>query len=387
MCEKWDRIDPYRDGLAVVYKTDEDGLLRWGLIDEDGKEITPCKWIYEEKPLHPELRYCSNGRFHNGFALVRDRREYDSYDDYRILTRDGRLIGNRLWSHVEELFDEDRHPIRVFGRGENTCRVFSVFEEDNCYADPHSYRVEVGPDYIWEDAFYYLCWDGTVLTPSGPIGPEDQEELPEGWYEPPKFTCNHVLTDFGFMNTQGEFCPNSPAEARDAWLFEARGCATVQKEGLWGLQTREQDAVCIWEKMEFVSCDLIRVKKDNRYGILDLSGREVTPCRWEYVKYLPDESFLVLENGRYGMISRTGEMLHPCQWETYQRVLGLPVLVVKQEGYWGSVGYDGKFQIPCRWSDLTPSPCWHKSLHYLARDEQGKKLFIDRVGNDLGWKV
>ena len=54
----WDHIGPYRDGLALVFRKDRKGETLWGLIDTQGKPITPAR---EMRSIYPETNFLRSG--------------------------------------------------------------------------------------------------------------------------------------------------------------------------------------------------------------------------------------------------------------------------------------------------------------------------------------
>jgi len=344
----WESIGDYRDGLAMVFKRDRNGKKMWGLIDEAGKVVTPCKWYYEDKPPYPELRQCSNGSFVNGYALVRDHDWPD--DGYQILTREGTVIGTRCWAYFEELFDEEKKPIRVFSRNQNTGRLISYVEEEWCYDHEPTYWLDLYEDCIYENGFYYLTYDGTVLTPKGPIPDEDTRELPAGWKRLPAFSGSYVSPEAGvYLNRAGQISFRDPQLGDAAWWDEIvcleNGMVCVRAGGCWGVlnDAYELQIPCRWDRISLKSHYGLEVEKDGKYGILLPSGAELVPCQMEELCY--DE------------------------WPSYRRGV-----LTKQNGLWGAFDHEGRQVVPCQWDRL----CTQVGGYKAFRD--GKCAFLDEAG-------
>jgi hypothetical protein len=106
------------------------------------------------------------------------------------------------------------------------------------------------------------------------------------------------------------------------------------------------EAAGLWEEGR------MRIRRDGRYGFLDLEGREAVPCRY------PDahERFWsgragVCREGRWGFVDRDGREVIP---PTYRWVEGFydhvgTAGVLGAEGY-GRIDPDGRVRVPCAWA-------------------------------------
>ena len=374
----WDSIGDYRDGLAPVFKTDRSGIKLWGLIDETGNLITPCQWLFEENPLYPELHQCSNGQFVNGYALARDNAPGN--DGYRIMTPEGKLIGNRCWAYFEELFDREKKPIRVFFRNDNSMRVISYLDEEWCYNIDSAYWLNLPADCTYENCFYYLTYDGTVLTPEHAFPADSTDELPEGWEELPKFTGSFVNPGPGkYINALGQFCLGNPTDPNAVWWDEVApqddATMLVRAGSCWGMLDSEGNQLipCQWEEIDPTWNDMLIVKRGGKYGVIFRDGRELIPCRWEELVPSYNDMLIVRYDGKYGVISRDGKEIIPCSWDSVHRAT--ETFRVCRDGMFGLLDHAGNQILPCQYEAIS------FNLGWITVKQDGLWGILDRFGH------
>jgi len=195
------------------------------------------------------------------------------------VTQDGKPIGSRCWTYFEELFDQEKHPIRVHSRNENSWRMIASGEEHYYDAAPE-YWLDPAEDRVYENAFYYLCYDGTVLTPARAYAPEDGEELPQGWAALPKFTGSYVsLGDGVTLNRAGQFCFGDPEDPAALWFDELDryedGITLVRRGDCWGALNEDREFLIPCE-MEALSYDpyAVPVRANVPWGLFTYKHRQ-----------------------------------------------------------------------------------------------------------------
>lgn len=398
---QWDRIGDFEDGFFRVFKTDRLGRLCWGLVDAEGKVVTPCRWYYEEEPRYPEQKACSNGSFVNGYAVVLGA------EGYGFIDREGRQIGPCRWDYVE-CFTGNGMPVRVFEQNEERMRVISCVDFPEDYP---TYMRDWSEEVYYEDGFYYLTPDGTVLTPKGALRPEEDEELPDGWagnwYGPSLFdSCGVVQVEVAGrwmdMTAAGKF--RFPGDdSRTEWdavdnitevsrtenkiTVRIHLCA-VKSGGKWGLAWNGGSRVepCQWERLRCPkpcgSRRLIPVMRDGKWGLLewnlDTGSREITPCQWDEIDTECYDSLIkVTRNGRWGLLDADGKEITPCQWQDME--VYRDAVKVKGGNLWGLLDAEGNPVIPCRWRELE-----YNSREGLVRVKSGGRYgLLDRFGREL----
>lgn len=176
-CQWW-WIAPYEDGLAVVYKDDQ----YWGLVDESGNWLVPVRWRYSGTYDDEPRDQASNGRFINGYAVIREG------DRFGYMDRSFNIISPCIWD-LSCSFDKEGHPALVFRRDGNYQRAPGEWGGQH---DWYWYYEEIPKCKIHPDddekycryGYFYLTPKGTVLTPHGEVTLKDgdiDEQLGQGW--------------------------------------------------------------------------------------------------------------------------------------------------------------------------------------------------------------
>ncbi len=57
------------------------------------------------------------------------------------------------------------------------------------------------------------------------------------------------------------------------------------------------------------------VKKDQKYGFIDETGKIVIPCQWDSACSFLEGLAKVKKDGKYGCIDKIGKLVTPCQWD------------------------------------------------------------------------
>ena len=56
---------------------------------------------------------------------------------------------------------------------------------------------------------------------------------------------------------------------------------------------------------------LAKVKIYDKWGFIDITGKEIIPCIFEYTNYV-DKIFHIKINGKYGCVNQLGDIIVPC---------------------------------------------------------------------------
>lgn len=131
---------------------------------------------------------------------------------------------------------------------------------------------------------------------------------------------------------------------------------------------------------------LAAVKKGNKWGFIDTTGKTVIPYQWNYATSFYNKLASVFDGtvssygfpdtktGAYGFIDMTGELAILCEFtDVYSFTEGLKP--VKKDDKWGFIDDAGKTVIPFEWDKAVPFS------NDLARvQKNGKWGYIDATG-------
>lgn len=180
-------------------------------------------------------------------------------------------------------------------------------------------------------------------------------------------------------------------------------------------------AVPLYSDMNFDSCKdgIIIVKRDGKYGCINLKGEEVIPCIYSQIdsfsdgyalvektdadnnqlqyffidnkgtRYLPfpsdylspsvhDGLIIAIDNGKYGYFDVNGRIVIPCIYD-YAEEFKDGIAKVELNGKWGLINTKGKFIIPCKYERIMWD--FHEGLCILRFNS--KCGFVDKKGNNI----
>jgi WG repeat protein len=157
----------------------------------------------------------------------------------------------------------------------------------------------------------------------------------------------------------------------------------VKKDNKWGLVDINGKIVVqsIWEDVGFSESGFTPVKQDGKWGLLDSSGKLVIQPQWEAVNYpaLAGKIITAKKNGKWGLFNLAGKVAAKPEWDAVSTFSeGLAAVQVADK--WGLIDQSGKIICPPQWD-------WAESPHDgLLRVCEGKKWFLMRIEHDQGVK-
>ena len=127
--------------------------------------------------------------------------------------------------------------------------------------------------------------------------------------------------------------------------------------------------------------NVLKVKKDEKYGLIDLTGKEILPCEYENITVVAGikNSIKVKKDGKYGLVTTEGTtILEP----KYNDILKLGdtykegYIVIDAEKKSGVVDYVGKQILECKFEKV--EPIYGKDLFVVT--EAGKQKLVNTTG-------
>lgn len=92
--------------------------------------------------------------------------------------------------------------------------------------------------------------------------------------------------------------------------------------------------------------DRMLVNQDGRYGMADLTGREIVPCEYAVIRELDsDGTAAALKGGKWGRIDKNGNVVTPFQY-TDESTMAWGVTVDEKDGLYGVVDNAGNVVAP-----------------------------------------
>ena len=74
-----------------------------------------------------------------------------------------------------------------------------------------------------------------------------------------------------------------------------------------------------YEQVKEFNKDLAIVKKDDKWGIVDNSGKAVVDFQYRDINFLNETLIQLEKNYQYGLVDKTGNMIFPVQYDGFWR--------------------------------------------------------------------
>lgn len=151
----------------------------------------------------------------------------------------------------------------------------------------------------------------------------------------------------------------------------------------YGVVGKNRTVIVPFEYDEIIrtfSSGLINVRKNDKWGCLDLEGNIVIPLEYDWIfPFGKDESSTssAKRNGKWGIIDRKGNDIIPCIYDD-EVVFNKDGAVVSLNGKIGKIDNGGKTVIPCQYTYFKP---FVRSTKLIKVMEDGKWGVIDVSGN------
>ena len=139
---------------------------------------------------------------------------------------------------------------------------------------------------------------------------------------------------------------------------------------------------CEWEDAGYFYEGFACVKKEEKWGYIDTTGKLVIPCEWDWSATFDNGLTWVRKDRKWGCIDTTGKIVVPCELDCvyYGEFDGLHngLSCVEKDEKYGCVDTTGKFVIPCEHDELVCAKTHFFALKngYLTiYDLEGKRVF------------
>ena len=136
-----------------------------------------------------------------------------------------------------------------------------------------------------------------------------------------------------------------------------------------------------YQPITTVSDRRIGVLRNDKYGFLDLRGKEAIPCIYDEIGRFHLGRAMVRLGDRYGIIDTTGTLVLPLQYQNSKKSAHLytyhdSLALVEQNGHFGYVNLQGQLTIPFHFTAAFP---FHEGLAPVQHN--GRWGYIDTHGD------
>ncbi len=139
-----------------------------------------------------------------------------------------------------------------------------------------------------------------------------------------------------------------------ALLFLVALSSVYSQEGWFVITTRGDRLAWVEVDQLSPSGDLIKIKKGNRYGLMDQNGNMILKAKYEEIKGYSNGLAAVRHKGNYGFVSEKGYMVIDAMYDDATGFTPDGVAAVQKLGRWGFIDRYGKLFIDYVYADATP---------------------------------
>ena len=103
--------------------------------------------------------------------------------------------------------------------------------------------------------------------------------------------------------------------------------------------------------------NILRVEKTGKYGVIDLSGKEILPCEYEEITAIPniEDAIKIKKDGKYGVIDSTGNEILKIDYQNIE-ALGKDnksgYIVQSADGKFGIVNYSNSLVVDAQYDKI-----------------------------------
>lgn len=130
--------------------------------------------------------------------------------------------------------------------------------------------------------------------------------------------------------------------------------------------------------------DVLRVKKDGKYGIIDLTGKELTECKYEDITAVEEikNALKIKENSKYGVIDNSGKLIVEPK---YTEVLNLGkdnksgFIVKAEDGKYGIIDYSNQVILEPKYDEILKI---YGNNMYVVK-QANKQIIVKKDGTEV----
>lgn len=307
---KYDSIDPFSEGLAVV-RIGTYPQAKYGVIDKQGKEVIPITYEhisqfsdgmaeFEEKDKYGFLdksgkiiiqpKYEIVGDFHDGYSAV------SLNGNFGIIDKTGREIIPIKYDGIRTFFDEEGliaaslNGKTGFINKQGKIIITFQYESDKIDVEESEFYIPFGERHYFSNGLVTVSLSGK----------------------------------WGYINNAGKTI--IPFKYDFAYPF-SDGAGIVGLKGKFGLVDKNGKVIAPikYEQIGFFNNGFAEIKLNGKSGFIDIKGNIIVPIIYEMVTEFSKDGFAEVKlNGKTGFIDIKGNVVVPI---IYERVIAF------SEGY------------------------------------------------------
>lgn len=176
--------------------------------------------------------------------------------------------------------------------------------------------------------------------------------------------------------------------------YKTKAINAKGKEIISGYETIEAITNYDKNKNSYYEANVLKVKKDGKYGLCDLSGKETLTCEYESIEPIQgiQNSLLISKDGKYGLCENTGNIIIEPKYKKIEKIENSNkngYIIVNEEDKYGIIGADKMIVLECNYEEIKPIASNNlfaikSSNKYEIINKSGEKAINDKFDDVQG---
>lgn len=176
--------------------------------------------------------------------------------------------------------------------------------------------------------------------------------------------------------------------------YKTKAINAKGKDIIQGYETVEALTNYDKNKKSYYENNVLKVKKDGKYGLCDLSGKETLSCEYDSIEPIQgiQNSLLIVKNEKYGLCENTGNIIIEPKYKRIEKIENNNkngYIVVNEEDKYGIIGVDKAVVLECKYEEVKPIAsnelfAIKNSNKYEIINNAGEKVINDKFDDIQG---
>lgn len=158
-----------------------------------------------------------------------------------------------------------------------------------------------------------------------------------------KVIMHHLkINKYGVINSKGENVIEPsyqelitiPNKNKDVFLCVYNVDYTNGKYKTKALNSKNEEIYSQYENIEAIenydtnnnikyNSNVLKVQKDNKYGLINLDGKEILPCEYDEISALigNENSIKIIKDGKVGIVDNNGKKVVDAKYQRYKKII------------------------------------------------------------------
>lgn len=176
--------------------------------------------------------------------------------------------------------------------------------------------------------------------------------------------------------------------------YKTKAINAKGKDIIQGYETIEAITNIDKNKNSYYESNVLKVKKDGKYGLCDFSGKEILASEYESIEPIQGikNSLLIKKDGKYGLCENTGNVIIEPKYNKIEKIENNNkngYIVVNEENKYGIIGVDKTVVLECKYEEIKPIAsnelfAVKNSNKYKIINKSGEKVLNDEFDDIQG---